>query len=124
MANSCFSSSIRSFFVSSQEPLEAGAGAFPDVVGHAVIDERVEALGDHPLAVDDRTDVPDLVGIVPRTAMPDLVVEPIYVALLGKKGHRFPVFEGRILAVIRVSAGIVAAGDDLGQGRIPRSRPG
>ena len=105
---------VRAHFVSAQKALEAGAGVFPDVVGHAVVDERIEALGDHPLAVDDGTHQPDLVGVVSGPAVPDLVVEHVDIARFRDKGHRLPAFEGRIFAVVRVSAGEVAARNDLG----------
>ncbi len=67
-----------------------------------------KVLGDESLAVDDGTHVSDLDGVVPRPAMPDLVVEHVDVARFRDQGYRLPAFKGRNLAVVRVSAGVVA----------------
>ena len=81
------------------------------MAGYAVVDEGVDALGDYALAAYGRSltaDKSDLVGVVARPAMPDLVVEHVDVARFRDQGYRLPAFKGRNLAVVRVSAGVVA----------------
>src|SRR5262245_19864089 len=65
---------IRSPWMHSQEPLAAWIGALQDHLGHVIVDEGVEHLGDEALAVRALLDDAGALGGVGGAAVPHLVV--------------------------------------------------